>query len=474
MRGVLGGFVCICVGLSASASAQEISTPTTTALALEPAALATDDTSPPLFGRLPLPRIRPANAPKPPEPNSEEDVCDTLAASARQHRLPIAFFGNLIFQESGLKPRVVSRAGARGIAQFMPKTARLVGLKDPMNPRQALPASAKFLRGLMHRFGNNYGLAAAAYNAGPGRVSRWLKRGGALPRETRNYVVTITGKRADQWRGAHGNGFGHNLTGRIPCANLKAFAELENNPASEHSLRPVRFVLPLPLPNPLRQAQQTALANETANAAEPQLTVNVEMKLPAPRDAGGTQPAEKPTASITVVLPPPQTPPRRDEMAVAALDTARPAPIEQMPSTVAAIKNPPMPRVHPHRPAGEAAPVQVAALGDSDVSMIPAIKHAPTPRAHPHRVVEQDDTPLHVAALSEPGVPTVAAIKHPPLPRANPRRPGDQGDAALAIKNPPLPRPRRTVDDADAGKIDNKLPLPRARPLTIAEAGKKK
>lgn len=419
MRGVLGGFVCICVGLSASASAQETTAPTTTALAIEPAALTTDSPSVPLFGRLPLPRIRPATAPKPPEPNSEQDVCETLAASARQHRLPIAFFGNLIYQESGLKPRVVSRAGARGIAQFMPKTARSVGLKDPFNPRQALPASAKFLRGLMHRFGNNYGLAAAAYNAGPGRVSRWLKRGGALPRETRNYVVTITGKRADQWRGVRGNGFAHNLTGRIPCANLRAFAELENNPASEHSLRPVRFVMPMPLPNPLR------LISSEAHAAtlEPQLTVNVEMKLPAPRDAA--QP-ETPTASVTIVLPPPQTAPRSEEVVVAALDTAP-------------IKNPPTPRAHPRRAAEADAPVQVAALAEPAFSMVAAIKNAPIPRANPHRLSNET---------------------------------ADVGTGL--IKNPPLPRPRRAMDDAEHGKIDNKLPLPRSRPMTLAEAGKKK
>lgn len=245
MRSVLGGVVCACVAVSATVAARA---DTTTQITGTPAVVAPDNEARPV----PLPRVRPAKAPQPVEPMSQRELCDALAASAQRHRLPLAFFGNLIYQESGLKPRVVSRAGARGIAQFMPKTARLVGLKDPFNPRQALPASARFLRGLLHRFGNNYGLAAAAYNAGPARVGRWLKRGGALPRETRNYVVKITGKPAHEWRGRHGVSFAHDLTERIPCAELKVYAELENNPASAHSTRPVRFVLPVPKPHPLR------------------------------------------------------------------------------------------------------------------------------------------------------------------------------------------------------------------------------
>jgi hypothetical protein len=405
--------------------AQETIAPITTALAVEPPASSTTSiASPPLFGRLPLPRMRPSKAPRPPEVNSPQDVCDTLAASAHQHRLPIAFFGNLIYQESGMKPRVISRAGARGIAQFMPGTAREVGLKDPFNPRQALPASAKFLRGLLHRFGNNYGLAAAAYNAGPGRVSRWLKRGGVLPHETRNYVVTITGKRADQWRGARGNSFAHNLTGRIPCSNLKAFAELENNPASAHSLRPVRFVLPMPLPNPLRLVQQASLKSE---AAEPQMTVNIEMKLPTPRasEPSAEQPANVPTASIAVVLPPPQMAPRR---------------VEQ---------------------------VTTEPRSDNPVSMVA-------------------NSPALQVTMLEPIQTTVARIKNPPTPRPNPLRQSDEtgsiepitmAAAEPLIKNAPLPRanPRRLGEDiVEASKLDSKLPLPRARPLHLAQAAKKK
>src|SRR5215813_5352205 len=72
-------------------------------------------------------------------------LCDTLAASAQTSGLPISFFANLIWQESRFVFRAVSPAGALGIAQFMPGTAAAVGLKNPFDPLQALPASARLL-----------------------------------------------------------------------------------------------------------------------------------------------------------------------------------------------------------------------------------------------------------------------------------------------------------------------------------------
>src|SRR5439155_17842629 len=120
-----------------------------------------------------------------------EAVCDALASSAQANGLPITFFSNLIWQESRFVAHAVSRAGALGIAQFMPATAARVGLKDPLDPFEALPASARLLANLYRKFGN-LGLAAAAYNAGEKRVSDWLK-GAGLPKETRDYVLAITG-----------------------------------------------------------------------------------------------------------------------------------------------------------------------------------------------------------------------------------------------------------------------------------------
>jgi len=118
---------------------------------------------------------------------SDREICDTLITSAQSNQLPIPFFIRLLFQESGFKPDVISRAGAQGIAQFMPETASRVGLENPFDPMQAIAASARLLRDLVNQFGN-LGLAAAAYNAGPRRIQDWLARKGKLPDETQHYV----------------------------------------------------------------------------------------------------------------------------------------------------------------------------------------------------------------------------------------------------------------------------------------------
>lgn len=120
--------------------------------------------------------------------------------AADANGIPREFLLKLLSQESGFKPTSVSRAGALGIAQFMPATAIAVGLKDPFEPISAIHASAAHLATLLKRFGN-LGLAAAAYNAGPERVSAWLAGKRRLPAETRNYVRMVTGLDAESWIG---------------------------------------------------------------------------------------------------------------------------------------------------------------------------------------------------------------------------------------------------------------------------------
>jgi soluble lytic murein transglycosylase-like protein len=126
-------------------------------------------------------------------------VCETLASAAVNNDVPTPFFIRLIWQESGFRQNIISPAGAIGVAQFMPDTAAEHGLDDPFNPLQAVRASARLLRELIQQFGN-VGLAAAAYNAGPRRVQDWLNKRGTLPQETQDYVQTITGKKAEEWK----------------------------------------------------------------------------------------------------------------------------------------------------------------------------------------------------------------------------------------------------------------------------------
>ncbi|MBC9878672.1 lytic transglycosylase domain-containing protein [Bradyrhizobium sp. INPA01-394B] len=131
-------------------------------------------------------------------PSPTEQFCRALKEAAEESGIPVPFFARLLWQESRFRSNEVSQAGAQGVAQFMPETAAEVGLDDPFDPMKALPASAKFLRKLRDDFGN-LGLAAAAYNAGPGRIQKWLARESELPRETRDYVRIITGTKAEDW-----------------------------------------------------------------------------------------------------------------------------------------------------------------------------------------------------------------------------------------------------------------------------------
>lgn len=132
-------------------------------------------------------------------PMSPSDrFCHALREAAEASGIPVPFFARLLWQESRFRFNEVSPAGAQGVAQFMPGTAAEVGLDNPFDPMKALPASAKLLRKLRDDFGN-LGLAAAAYNAGSGRIQKWLGRQGQLPRETRDYVRIITGTKAEDW-----------------------------------------------------------------------------------------------------------------------------------------------------------------------------------------------------------------------------------------------------------------------------------
>lgn len=132
------------------------------------------------------------------EPLSVDEICEVVEDVAHEFEIPVPLFTRLIWQESRFRNQTVSRAGAQGIAQFMPETAQDRGLDDPFDPLQALPASADFLRDLIDQFGN-FGLAAAAYNGGPTRVRSWLAGRTRLPRETRNYVLHITGRKPEYW-----------------------------------------------------------------------------------------------------------------------------------------------------------------------------------------------------------------------------------------------------------------------------------
>lgn len=111
-------------------------------------------------------------------------------AAATRHGVPADLFLRLVQQESGWNPNARSVKGALGLAQLMPATARALGV-DPLNPEQNLDGGARYLRAQYETFGT-WRLALAAYNAGPGAVTR---HGGVPPyAETQNYVEVIWGR----------------------------------------------------------------------------------------------------------------------------------------------------------------------------------------------------------------------------------------------------------------------------------------
>lgn len=150
---------------------------------------------------------------------SADTICRTIERAAAENALPVVFFARLIWQESRFDPRAVSRAGAQGIAQFMPGTALWRGLVDPFRPLEALKESAVWLGELRRQYGN-LGLAAAAYNAGPRRVETWLAGRGGLPAETRAYVRIITGRSADEWAAPEPPDWEAAVPKGLPCTRL--------------------------------------------------------------------------------------------------------------------------------------------------------------------------------------------------------------------------------------------------------------
>ena len=108
---------------------------------------------------------------------------------AKVYKVDESLVRAVIKAESNYDSRAVSKAGAQGLMQIVPKTARYLGVSDPFNPRQAIRGGTYYLRKLLDRFSNNLDLALAAYNAGPTTVSRY---GGIPPYpETQNYVKKV-------------------------------------------------------------------------------------------------------------------------------------------------------------------------------------------------------------------------------------------------------------------------------------------
>jgi soluble lytic murein transglycosylase-like protein len=126
------------------------------------------------------------------EPEGEVDLDTYIKQVAARYDVPADLVGAVIEAESSRNPRAVSRRGARGLMQLMPKTAKRLGVDDPFDPRANIEAGVKHLRAMIDIFGNDLPRVLAAYNAGEVAV---IKHRGVPPyRETRAYVKRIVKK----------------------------------------------------------------------------------------------------------------------------------------------------------------------------------------------------------------------------------------------------------------------------------------
>jgi soluble lytic murein transglycosylase-like protein len=124
-----------------------------------------------------------------------------VTAAAQRYGLDPAVLHGLIQQESGFNPNATSGAGALGLTQLMPGTASGLGVTNPLDPAQSIDGGAHYLREQLDAFGGDVTKALAAYNAGPGAVTRY---GGVPPyAETQAYVQKVLGY-ANAYRSAAG------------------------------------------------------------------------------------------------------------------------------------------------------------------------------------------------------------------------------------------------------------------------------
>lgn len=144
------------------------------------------------------PRIKNIDSAKKPEPKIQQQlpvlterqmIEESVQKAAAKYSLPPGLINAVIRAESNFQVSAVSRAGARGLMQLMPATARDLGVTDIFDIKQNIDGGAKYLRRMLDRFDGNIRKALAAYNAGPGTV---IKYSGRVPYpETRQYIKRV-------------------------------------------------------------------------------------------------------------------------------------------------------------------------------------------------------------------------------------------------------------------------------------------
>ncbi|MFC3745474.1 lytic transglycosylase domain-containing protein [Paenibacillus sp. GCM10012306] len=135
------------------------------------------------------------------KPTDYEELIQTASA---KYGVPVDLIKAVIDTESSFNPNVVSSAGAKGLMQLMDGTASGLGVSNPFDPAQSIDGGVRYLSYQLQRFGGEERMALAAYNAGPGRVTKLgvsndqelMANLSQLPKETQDYIYKIERARA--------------------------------------------------------------------------------------------------------------------------------------------------------------------------------------------------------------------------------------------------------------------------------------